>query len=195
MTVLFIGGLVWALGITWAFGEDATGDDPNPDSQPYALIFGAMLAAGLMLSVWIGGRYFGPHGFWFPLTFVVLCVPPHGDVFSKTLRRTLGTVLGTIIAIAIAAVSEATWLTATVGILALPIGFRFLPSNYTLFTTLLTVSVLELLALVSDVSTLAVERLVTMAAAAAMTVALGLFGIGVLKRFAPDALEALQDGG
>ena len=193
LTVMFMIGLVWALGLTWAFGEDATGDPEDPQSREYALIFGVMMAVGLTISVYIGGRYFGDHGFWFPLTFVVLCVPPHGSLFSRTARRTIGTILGTAIAMGIAWGIESTWIKAAIGIIALPIGFRFLPRNYTVFTTLLTITVLELLALVADVSNLAVERLLTMFAAAVMTIALGLIGILILKLFKPDALKALQD--
>ncbi|WP_090158138.1 FUSC family protein [Loktanella sp. DSM 29012] len=194
LAAIFIGGMIWALAITWWFDEDATGDAETAQSHRYALIFEMGLGIGLMLSVYVGGRYFGEHGFWFPLTFVVLCVPPHGNLFSKTLRRTIGTVLGTAIAIAVAAISEEMWLTVAVGMIALPIAFRFLPRNYTLFTTFLTVAVLEILALVSQVSVLAVERLVTMAAAAAMTVVMGVLGIIVLRLVKPDALRALQSG-
>ena len=193
LTVMFMIGLVWALGLTWAFGEENTSDPEDPQSREYALIFGVMLAVGLTISVYIGGRYFGKHGFWFPLTFVVLCVPPHGSLFSRTGRRTIGTILGTAIAMGIAWAIDSTWIKAAIGMVALPIGFRFLPRNYTVFTTFLTITVLELLALVADVSNLAIERLLTMFAAAVMTFALGGIGALILKVFKPDALEALQD--
>ena len=193
MFAIFAAAMIWALGAAWLFHESDTNDPEEPNSEAYALVFGVMLAVGLGLSVYVGGHYFGDHGFWFPLTFVVLCIPPHGRLFGRTIKRTIGTLLGTAIALAIAWVSEATWLMILVGAISLPLGFRVLPGNYMLFTTFLTVAVLEVLALVSDVNTLALERLATMGLAAVMTAILagvGLLGLWLLK---PEAIKALQD--
>ncbi len=189
---IFLVAMLWALGVSKLFGESGSHDPKERDSEAYALVFGAMLAAGLAISVWIGGHWFGDHGFWFPLTFVVLCVPPHGRVFGRTLKRTVGTLLGTIVALGFAWLSDATWVMIALGAICLPLGFRVLPANYTLFTALLTVSVLEVLALVSDVDTLAWERVATMGAAAVMTAALagvGLLGLWLIR---PEAIKALQ---
>ena len=190
---IFLVAMLWALGVSKLFGETGNNDPEETDSEAYALVFGAMLAAGLAISVWIGGHWFGNHGFWFPLTFVVLCVPPHGRLFGRTVKRTVGTLLGTIIALGFAWLSDATWLMIALGAICLPLGFRVLPANYTLFTALLTVSVLEVLALVSDVDTLAWERVATMGAAAVMTAVLagvGLLGLWLIR---PEAIKALQD--
>lgn len=189
---VFIAAMLWAQAVTWAFGEIGSTGTEDAESAEYAGVFGVVLAVGLTASVWIGGKYFGDHGFWFPLTFVILVLPPHGHLFSRTAKRTLGTVIGTVIALGLAWFADAPWLTVTIGAVCLVLGFRMLPRNYTLFTTLLTVAVLEVLALVSQVDRLAVERIVTMAAAAAMTIALGLAGWAVLRVLAPGALEALQ---
>jgi len=191
---LFILAMVWSLGVTHVFGQSRTTGDEDQESAEYALVFGIAFAVGLTLSVYIGGRFFGDHGFWFPLTFVVLCLPPHGRLFRRTLKRTVGTVLGTAAAVAVALVSEATWLVVTLGAVSLPLAFRMLPYSYTIFTAMLTICVLELLALVSPVSTLAAERLYTMAAAAAMTYALGIVGYGVLMILKPDAAKTLREG-
>ncbi|WOI55914.1 FUSC family protein [Palleronia sp. LCG004] len=190
---IFLLAMVWALAVTKIFGETRTTGEEDGESEEYALVFGTILAFGLAASVYVGNRFFGNHGFWFPLTFVVLCIPPHGRLFSRTMKRTLGTILGTALALAIAWISEAAWLTAALGILALPLAFRTLPWNYTFFTALLTISVLEILALVTDMDTLAFERLNTMAAAAALTLALGLIGWTVLRVLKPEALDALQE--
>jgi len=185
--------MLWAQGVTWAFGEAGSNGTEEAESAEYAGVFGVVLAVGMTLSVWVGSRYFGDHGFWFPLTFVILVLPPHGQLFSRTAKRTAGTVIGTAIALGVAWIGDAVWLTVSLGAVCLVLGFRMLPRNYTLFTTLLTVAVLEVLALVSDVDGLAVERVGTMGAAAAMTVVLGLAGWAVLRLAAPGALEALQE--
>ncbi len=192
---IFVGATLWAQGVTWAFGEAGSNGTESPESEEHAGVFGVVLAVGMTLSVWVGDEYFGNHGFWFPLTFVILVLPPHGELFTRTLKRTLGTVIGTVVALGMALVSEATWLTLSLGMTCLILGFRMLPRNYTLFTTFLTVAVLEILALVSDVDRLAVERIGTMGAAAAMTIALGVMGWAVLRVAAPRALDALQSDG
>lgn len=190
---LFILAMIWSLAITSAFGETCTSDAEERESDEYALIFGILFAAGLSLSVFVGGRYFGEHGFWFPLTFVVLCIPPHGHLFGRTLMRTIGTVLGTAAAILLAWISEATWFLIVAGGVSLTLAFRTLPVNYTIFTAYLTIAVLEVLALVSDVSALAWERIYTMAAAAVMTYALGVVGVLLLRVVNPEALRSLQE--
>lgn len=188
---IFLGAMIWALGVSKLFGESGNNEPAEADSEAYALVFGAMLAAGLGISVWIGGRWFGQHGFWFPLTFVVLCVPPHGRLFGRTVKRTVGTLLGTAVALGFAWLSDATWLMIALGAICLPLGFRVLPANYTLFTALLTVAVLEVLALVSDVDRLAWERVATMGAAAVMTAALAGLGLVGLWLIRPAAIKAL----
>ncbi len=193
--LVFILAMLWAQTVTWAFGKADSNGGEDAESAEYAGVFGVVLAVGMSLSVWVGSRYFGNHGFWFPLTFVILVLPPHGQLFSRTLKRTIGTVIGTTIALCIAWVSDATWLMMSLGVLCLVFGFRMLPRNYTIFTVLLTIAVLEVLALVSSVDRLAYERVGTMGAAAAMTLALGLIGWVVLKVAAPGALESLQESG
>ncbi len=192
---VFICAMLWAQGVTWAFGEAGSNGTEATESAEYAGVFGIVLAVGMTLSVWVGGEYFGSHGFWFPLTFVILVLPPHGQLFSRTVKRTVGTLAGTAVALGAAWVSDAMWLTTTLGAISLVLGFRMLPRNYTLFTALLTIAVLEVLAIVSDVDRLAIERVGTMGAAAAMTIALGVIGWAVLRVAAPGALEALQAGG
>lgn len=192
---VFILAMLWAQAVTWAFGETRSNGVEDRESEEYAGVFGAVLAVGLTVSVWFGTEYFGAHGFWFPLTFVVLVLPPHGQLFSRTLKRTVGTIMGTAVAVGAAVLTDVTWVLVTLGAVCLVFGFRMLPRNYTIFTALLTVAVLEVLALVSEVDRLAYERVGTMGAAAALTIVLGLAGWAALRAFAPRALEALQDAG
>lgn len=191
--LIFLGAMIWSVGLTWLTSEEGASEPEDAESDEYAAVFGAMLGVGLLVSVFVGGRFFGDHGFWFPLTFVILCLPPHGELFSRTIKRTLGTFIGTALALGVAMVSTAPVVTAAIGLIALPLAFRVLPRNYMLFTALLTLSVLEVLALVSDMSNLAWERVGTMLAAAALTACLGVAAYAVLSRFRPQALRALQD--
>ncbi|TDL79394.1 FUSC family protein [Palleronia sediminis] len=190
---LLAGG--WALLITGWFGETRTTGEEDRESRRYAMVFGVMTAVGLGISVWIGARFFGDHGFWFPLTFAVLVLPPHGGLAGRTVKRSVGTVLGTAAALGVGLLSPGPWIVAGIGLLCLPVAFRLLPVSYTLFTALLTVAIIEVLALVSQVGSLALERLGTMAAAAAMTLVLGALGWLALRLMAPGAARALLDQG
>ncbi|QFU10123.1 hypothetical protein PARPLA_00312 [Rhodobacteraceae bacterium THAF1] len=192
---VFILAMIWAQAVVWWFGEQCSTGTEDPESESYAMVFGVALAVGITLSVYVGNLFFGQHGFWFPLTFVILVLPPHGELFSRTIKRTVGTIIGTAIAVGVALLTGSTALLVTLGAACLILGFRMLPYSYTIFTTLLTVAVIEVLALVTEVNQLAYERIGTMAAAAAMTIALGLIGWTVLRLFAPGALEALQEAG
>ena len=195
---IFLSGMLFSLAITALTGRAGDvgegGSDEAPEAREHALIFGALLATGLGLSVWIGQRYFGQHGFWFPLTFVVLLMPPHGKLFLRTLQRTAGTLVGTAVAVGIAGMSDALWVTIAAGAVALPLAFRTKPLSYTTFTAFLTVVVLELLTLTTDIGQLAVERLGTMAAAGAMALCLGLLAAGILRVAAPKTFAAVAAG-
>lgn len=193
--LIFSVSMLWSLAVTRAFSGTRSQDPEDVESDRYAMVFGIVLAVGLTLSVWLGNRYFGPHGFWFPLTFMILVLPPHGHLFRRTVKRTIGTLAGTAVALFLATLVEATWLLAVIGAACLPLGFRVMPRSYTLFTAFLTVTVLEVLALVSEVDRLAFERVGTMAAAALTTFALGFLGWAVLRLIEPEALEALQEAG
>lgn len=193
--LVFVLAMAWAIAVVWLFGETHSTGTEDRESEPYAIVFGIALAVGLTVSVWVGNRYFGEHGFWFPLTFVILVLPPHGQLFSRTVKRSVGTVIGTVLALIAAAATDQTWIMVALGAVCLALGFRMMPRNYTVFTALVTVAVLEVLALVSAVDRLAFERIGTMAAAAGMTVALGLLGGAILRLIEPKALEALQETG
>ncbi|MCB8836534.1 FUSC family protein [Aurantimonas sp. VKM B-3413] len=191
--VTYFAAMAWSLAVTRLAGLDATLPKEEPESHRYAAVFGVVFATGLTISVYVSQNYFGRHGFWFPLTFVALCLPPHGALFSRTLQRGVGTLVGTGIAFAIALVLPGTWWIAGVGAIALPLGFRVLPASYTGFITLLTVAILCFLDIASDIDTLAFERVATMAAAAAMTLGLAMVGALALYLVKPEALKSLQE--
>ncbi|MHA6343929.1 FUSC family protein [Roseivivax sp. CAU 1761] len=194
LLVLYVTAMVWSLGVTRAFGDAAEDGRGGRSTPAYSLIFGLALGIGLVVSVWVGGRYFGEHGFWFPLTFAVLWLPPFGQLFSRTMKRTLGTLLGTAAALALAWASGEGAAGTVLAVLALPFAFRMLPRSYLVFTALLTFVILEALALVSEVDRLAAERVTTMFAAAVMTLGLAATIAGALKLLAPDVLEEMLEG-
>lgn len=192
---LYLFGLLASLGITAAFGKggDPADEDEGEgrESPEHVVAFATVMALGLALSIWVGTVFFGEHGFWFPLTFVVLCMPPHGALFRRTLQRTVGTLLGTALALLGAWISAEAWVAVTLGAIALPLAFRTKPWSYTVFTMFLTIVVLELLTLTTEIDQLAVERLGTMAAAAVMTFTLGGVAALMLRSLRPAALRAL----
>ncbi|MCQ0988304.1 FUSC family protein [Jiella marina] len=192
--VVYCLSMIWSLAVTRFAGLSASMPPEEKETTRYAAVFGVVFATGLTAAVYVGQHYFGRHGFWFPLTFVALCLPPHGALFSRTFQRGIGTVAGTLLLFGLGIAVPDPWWTVPIGVLALPIGFRILPMSYTGFITCLTVAVLAFLNMASDIDTLAFERLGTMAAAAAMTV--GLAGLGALALYLiePRALRSLQRG-
>lgn len=193
--VVYCLSMVWSLVVTRLAGLAATLPPEEPTSAHYAAIFGAVFAVGLAISTYFGQRHFGNHGFWFPLSFIALCLPPHGQLFSRTLQRTVGTVVGSLVLFGLGLVATDPWWIAPIGIVSLPLGFRILPMSYTGFITCLTITVLAFLNVATDIDTLAFERLATMGLAALMTGALAAVGALVLWFVKPEALRALQGEG
>ncbi|MCE7029885.1 FUSC family protein [Jiella sp. CBK1P-4] len=185
--------MIWSLLVTRFAGLAATLPPEEAASSQYSAVFGAVFAVGLAISVYVGQRHFGAHGFWFPLTFVALCLPPHGQLFSRTFQRGVGTVVGTLLLFGLGQLTAEPWWLAPIGAVALPLGFRILPQSYTGFITCLTITVLAFLNIATDIDTLAFERLATMAAAAVMMAPLAALGALALWLIKPEALRALQD--
>ncbi|NDW03253.1 FUSC family protein [Jiella pacifica] len=190
--VVYCLSMLWSLIVTHLAGLSATLPPEEATSNHYSVVFGAVFAVGLVISVYVGQRHFGAHGFWFPLTFVALCLPPHGQLFSRTWQRGVGTVVGTLLLFALGQIASDPWWIAPIGVIALPLGFRILPQSYTGFITCLTITVLAFLNIATDIDTLAFERLATMAAAAVMMAPLAALGALALWLIKPEALRALQ---
>ena len=190
---VYLTAMAWSLAITAWTGQAAEHRKDKDSSPEYSLMFGVMLGLGLMISVELGARLFGDHGFWFPLTFVVLWIPPFGQLFSRTAKRTLGTVAGVALAVLVSLSLEPIYARLLVIFVALPLAFRIMPVSYLGFTALLTMIVLEALSLVSDVGALATERLGAMFAAALMALVLGAVALGIMKWLKPEAVEELMD--
>ena len=191
--VVYCLSMAWSLGVTRLAGLSATMAPEEAVSGQYSAVFGVVFATGLASSVYVGSRYFGAHGFWFPLTFVALCLPPHGQLFSRTLQRGVGTVVGTLMLFGLGQLTANPWWLAPIGVVALPLGFRILPMSYTGFITCLTITVLAFLNIATDIDTLAFERLATMGAAAVMMAPLAALGAVALWLIKPEALRALQE--
>ncbi|MEX6505431.1 FUSC family protein [Jiella sp. M17.18] len=190
--VVYIGAMIWSLFVTRLCGLAETLPPEEAESTDYAAVFGVIFAIGLTVSVYIGQHHFGRHGFWMPLSFVALCLPPHGALFSRTVQRVVGTVIGTLVIFAAGSLAPGSWWLAGLGVVSLPLAFRLIPMSYTAFITLLTVAILAFLNLVSSLDTLAFQRVAAMAAAAALTGALAAVGGLVLYLWKPEAFRALQ---
>ncbi|MBP0614994.1 FUSC family protein [Jiella mangrovi] len=196
MFLVYCLSMLWSLRVTHLAGLAATIAPEEPASSQYSAIFAAVLAVGLAISVYVGQRHLGAHGFWFPLTFVALCLPPHGQLFSRTWQRAIGTIVGTLVVFLAGLVTTDPWWIAPLGVVALPLGFRILPQSYTGFITCLTITVLAFLNIATPIDTLAFERLATMGLAALMTGVLAAIGALVLWFVKPEALRSLtKDGG
>ncbi|MFD1343413.1 FUSC family protein [Litorisediminicola beolgyonensis] len=191
--LIYLVAMGWSLGVTLIFFEVSELTRAERSSRTYSAAFGAALGVGLVISIWVGRHFFGEHGFWFPLTFVVLWLPPFGELFSRTAKRTVGTIIGTAISLVIALWIKLPWVSGVMGALALALAFRLLPRSYVFFTACLTVTVLEALSLVSDLDHLATERITTMFAAAVMTGLLGLLTFGALRVLHPEAFRELME--
>ncbi|ETW13686.1 hypothetical protein ATO8_06636 [Roseivivax marinus] len=193
--ILYCAAVVWSVWVTRALKQEADAEDRQESSQTYSALFGVLLGVGLLISIYVGARFFGSHGFWFPLTFVILWIPPFGNLFSRTAKRTAGTVAGVVLALILGLLVEEVWIRALIALAMVPVAFRLLPVSYVTFTALLTLVILEALSLVADMNALAGERLLSMFAAAVMALVLGAIGLGLLRWIKPEAMDELMQGG
>jgi uncharacterized membrane protein YccC len=144
----------------------------------------------MLISLGIGNRYFSSHGYWFPLTLVVFALPPHAQLLDRSLKRIIGTLVGALVVIAISALVEFPPFNAALAVLSHLLAVRMMPVSYVGATMLLTIGILETVALSSDIeiAAIALERLGTVAAAGVLT------GMGVLifRLVAPEAQRSLR---
>ena len=187
---VYLAAMVWSLGVTKVFHHTFTTGIEKPQSKEYATIFGILLAFGMVLSMGIGNRYFGSHGYWFPLTLVVFALPPHAQLLDRSVKRVIGTLVAVLLVIAISTLVEFPPFHAALAVLSQILAVRIMPVSYVGATLLLTIGILETVALSTDIeiAAIAFERLGTVAAAALLAGI--LMGIGVLAfRVATPAVQ------
>ena len=189
--VLYLAGMVWSVSVTVLLGRAGTPAALTAQSRVYSVTFGVVFGIGLVSAVWLGGQLFDDHGFWLPLTFVILSMPPYGAVFSRSLKRTLATLVGALASVALSQLSPPTAVTVLLAVAAFPLAFRFIPRSSFIGVTLLTFTILEALSMISDVDMLAEARIETVILASLMTLVLGLVAAGVLAVLKPNALREI----
>ena len=197
LLALYLAGMVWSVCVTTLLRRAQTPEPLQRQSRVYSFTFGAVFGTGLTLAVWLGQHLFGSHGFWLPLTFVILSMPPYGALFSRSLKRTLATLCGALASVALTFVALPQWVTAALVLTVFPVAFRFIPRSAFLGTALLTFTILEALSMVSDISILAAERVESVLLASALTLLMGAVAAGVLAVLKPAALRQIiaPDGG
>lgn len=186
---IYLGGMVWSIGITSLARRVRTLDAVSAGSRVYSFTFGAVFGSGLVVAVWLGQRLFDDHGFWLPLTFVILSMPPYGALFSRSLKRTLATLLGAYASVGVAQAGLSAAATGVLALVIFPLAFRLLPRSSFAGTALMTFSILEVLSLISDIDAVAAERVETVLLASVLTLVLGVLATGVLAVLKPKALR------
>ena len=191
------GGAAFALGVAWLARAAYSFPAEGRRSSAHALTLGLLFAAGFAFSTWFGRHYFGTlgsHGYFFPLAFAFLCLPPHSQFFGNTIKRCLGTALGWVISIGLAQVALPVWFSIGLGIVCY-VMFQWLVSWSKLVSmAFLTVAIIVMIGIVAPGQPIATERLDAVLAAAAMASVLAVVAALVLRIVSPNALQELAGG-
>ena len=191
---IYWGGAAFALCVAWAAGAAHSFPAEDARSRAHALVLGILFAVGFAFSTWFGGAYFGDlgdHGYFFPLAFAFLCLPPHSQFFGNTIKRCLGTALGWVASIGLLALPLPAWISIGLGI-GCYVMFQWLVSWSKLVSMVfLTIAIIVMISLVSPGQPVATERLDAVLAAGAMAIGLALVAVLVLRIASPDALKEL----
>ncbi|NIZ14141.1 FUSC family protein, partial [Phaeobacter sp. HF9A] len=185
------GGALFAMAVAWlshaAYSFTAEGDR----SHAHALVLGVLFASGFAFATWFGRHYFselGAHGYFFPLAFAFLCLPPHSQFFGNTIKRCIGTVLGWLVSIGLLALSLPTWASIVLG-LSCYVMFQWLISWSKLVSmAVMTIAIILLIGVFAPGQPIATERLDAVLAAAAMAFVLAFVAVVVLRAISPKAL-------
>ncbi|MEO1147818.1 MAG: FUSC family protein [Cyanobacteria bacterium J06638_22] len=150
----------------------------------------------MVISIGFGTRYFGSHGYWFSLTFVLLALPPHAQLFDHTLKRVMGTLVGAILVIVIGKFIDSTTVHILLATISQLFAVRLMPVSYVGATTLLTIGILEMVALSNQVSVdaIAFERLGAVGAAALLAIGLVVVGVLMFRIIAPEEWRSQKLG-
>lgn len=191
------GGAAFALCVGWLAGVAHSFPAEDSRSRADALVLGVLFAAGFAFATWFGGAWFGElgdHGYFFPLAFAFLCLPPHSQFFGNTIKRCLGTALGWLVSIGLLALSLPPWASIVLGI-GCYVMFQWLISWSKLVSMVfLTIAIIVMISLVAPGQPIATERLDAVLAAAAMAMGLALLAVLVLRVLSPKALRELAGG-
>ncbi len=121
-------------------------DNLAPDTKPfgYALRLAAALAPTAGLARWMSIE----HGYWVPMTVLLVLKPDFNQTFVRGIARVLGTLLGAAVATLIAAlVRPGPDLLALLVLIFAALCFTLLRVNYAVFTACVTAYIVFLLAM------------------------------------------------
>ena len=191
---VYWGGALFAMAVAWlsraAYSFQAEGDR----SRAHALVLGLLFALGFAFATWFGRHYFGElgdHGYFFPLAFAFLCLPPHSQFFGNTIKRCLGTGLGWLVSVGLLTLSLPTWASIVLG-LSCYVLFQWLISWSKLISmAVLTIAIILMIGVFAPGQPIATERLDAVLAAAAMALTLAGVAVVVLRAISPEALAEL----
>lgn len=108
--------IAWALVVLRLAKAGRTMKLEKGGSRRYGVFLGFLMAAGMGVSALVGQQFSQQHGFWFPLAFAALCLPPHSAFFGRAVKRTIGTVVGVGVAFLLGFLTLPTWLSITLGL-------------------------------------------------------------------------------
>ncbi len=191
---IYWGGALAALVVAWLTSASKSFPAEGQRSDTHALVLAILFACGFAFATWFGRQYFdelGNHGYFFPLTFALLCLPPHSIFFGNAIKRVLGTGLGWLVSIGLHDLSLPTWASVAIGITCF-FMFQWLISWSKLIAfMLITITIIVLVGIFAPGKPIAEERMDAVLAAAAMATVLAVIAIGVLKVVSPKALKEL----
>lgn len=180
---------------TWTLRPLAAALTFNRRIDPALLRFSARIAVLTMAGLAAYHLLHLPHGYWLPLTTVIVLQPDYGSTRQRALQRSLGTLVGSV------AASFLLWLQPTpvlltVAIAALTFGFGFfVKRNYAVAVIFITLIVV-LLTEAHETVTLAftAERLASTVAGGVLAVLAAMFFWPVWERHRlPPVLAAALD--
>ena len=191
---IYWGGALVALVVAWLISASKSFPAEDGRSSAHALVLSILFAVGFAFATWFGRQYFvelGNHGYFFPLTFALLCLPPHSIFFGNAIKRCLGTGLGWLVSIGLHDLSLPIWANVAIGISCFFL-FQWLISWSKLIAFMfITITIIVMIGIFAPDKPIAEERMDAVLAAAAMASVLALIAIGVLKVISPRALREL----
>ncbi|TYC64047.1 hypothetical protein FMN63_27860 [Stappia sp. BW2] len=163
-------------------------------SRTHALVLGVLFASGFAFATWFGRQYFdqlGNHGYFFPLAFAFLCLPPHSLFFGNAIKRCLGTGLGWLVSIGLNDLSLPIWGSVVIGVSCFFLFQWLLSWSKLIAIMFVTTAIIVLIGIFAPDKPIAEERMDAVLAAAAMATVLAFIAMGVLKVVSPKALREL----
>lgn len=144
-----------------------------------ALRHALRLMGTLAVAEWVFQRWHIPHGYWIPLTAVVILKPDFFSTVGRGIARMAGTLLGVLVGtgLVFAAGHQTPW--TVIAILAMAWGmYTVLNFNYPLFSLLISAEIVILLTFIGQI-----EPVVAMHSRLVATVAGSLLALGAYAAF------------